>query len=140
MQQPQVAFAPNLDLLRLDPDLQIPARPFIEVESEGLSPPILQVYSGSYDRGFPAGTVIELPDEKVSGLRWRIVRRWLYIPSQSLSISCDGEHFFDTTNHLPMAGSGPYIPVNKKAVLKLRRQLDAEMAAMVVEEVQEKPA
>lgn len=112
-------FARNLDQLRIDPDEYFPARPFVEVQSIQ-DPDHRQVYYGEKDLNFPVGAIIDLPDEKVDGLQWRVTRRWLYIPAVQITVAVDDpKSALYGLQHAFLVGPGPYTAVSKKVARKL---------------------
>jgi len=136
-------FARTLDQLRIDPDEYFPARPFVEVVNT-INPDHRQVYYGEKDLNWPVGSVVDLPDEKVQGLRWRVVRRWLYIPAVRITVATDDRKtaLLDL-EHSFLTGSGPYTAITQKTargLVKVAEEVAVAAAAEAETETEEPTA
>lgn len=128
-------FARTLDQLRIDPDEYFPARPFVEVVNTS-DPDHRQVYYGEKDLNWPVGSVVELPDEKVQGLRWRVVRRWLYIPAVRITVATDDpKTALYNLDHSFLTGNGPYTAITQKTARELVKVAE-EMAVAATAEAE----
>jgi len=126
-------FARTLDQLRINPDEYFPARPFIEVQSL-LDPSHRQVYYGEKDLNYQVGAVVDLPDEKVQGLRWRVVRRWIYIPAVRITVAIDDpKTALYGLEHSFLVGNGPYTAVAQKIARNLVKIAEEGSAATETE-------
>lgn len=120
-------FSRDLDSLRIDPELHVAVRPFIEIESIGHDPPMTQYYFSKQDNGVnwqPGVILSNLDDEKVPGMQWKIVRRWFHVPAFQLTFTNDLSQVVDTTGQTPMAGNGPYVAMFKHMVKQIRTKYD----------------
>jgi len=116
-------FARTLDQLRIDPDMYFPARPFVEVVNTS-DPDHRQVYYGEQDLNWQVGTVIDLPDEKIQGLRWRVVRRWIYIPAVRITVATDDpKTALYGLDHSFLTGAGPYTAITQKSARELLKMV-----------------
>jgi hypothetical protein len=120
-------FRPDIHSLRLDPDLHVAVRPFVEIESVGLDPPIRQRYFSKRDNGttWRVGcTLVNIDDEKVPGLQWKIIKRWFHVPAFQLNFTNDLTEVQDTTGEVAMPGDGPYVAMYRHMIQKLRAEYD----------------